>query len=137
MSALRVISSLHRSKKLTRRKRGEHSTKAKCENPAWYRPEHYKKLSGQLGHAYNRLVKNEQNGRKKTSTKSPGERPVNSKTVVTSVTSPVEKAPDPVGKDAGWQAPSGAQMCTSTLRQAAGCGKSIQTLHGVVHLPAA
>jgi hypothetical protein len=28
-------------------------------------------------------------------------------------------------------------MCTSTLRQAAGCGKSIQTLHGVVHLPAA
>ena len=45
-------------KKLTRRKRGEHSTKAKCENPAWYRPEHYKKLSGQLGHAYNRLVKN-------------------------------------------------------------------------------
>ncbi|WP_332618249.1 plasmid replication initiator RepA [Enterobacter sp. 37] len=44
-------------KKLTRRKRGEHSTKAKCENPAWYRPEHYKKLSGQLGHAYNRLVK--------------------------------------------------------------------------------
>jgi hypothetical protein len=24
-------------------------------------------------------------------------------------------------------------MRTSTLRQAAGCGKSIQTLHGVVH----
>ena len=44
-------------KKLTRRTRGEHSTKPKCENPAWYRPEHYKKLSGQLGHAYNRLVK--------------------------------------------------------------------------------
>lgn len=41
----------------TRRRRGEHSTKPKCENPAWYRPGHYKKLSGQLGHAYNRLVK--------------------------------------------------------------------------------
>ena len=49
----------------------------------------------------------------------------------------VEKAPDPAGKDAGWPKPSGAQMCTSTLRQAAGCSKSIQTLHGVVHLPAA
>lgn len=43
-------------KKRTRRKRGEHSTKAKCENPSWFRPEHYKKLSGELGHAYNRLV---------------------------------------------------------------------------------
>lgn len=45
------------AKKLTRRRRGEHSTKPKCENPAWYRPEHYKKLTGQLGYAYNRLVK--------------------------------------------------------------------------------
>lgn len=43
-------------KKLTRRQRGDHSTKPKCENPAWYRPEHYKNLSGELGHAYNRLV---------------------------------------------------------------------------------
>lgn len=42
--------------KLTRRTRGEHSTKPKCEYPVWYRPEHYKKLSGELGHAYNRLV---------------------------------------------------------------------------------
>ncbi|MCP5939613.1 replication initiation protein, partial [Klebsiella pneumoniae] len=40
----------------TRRRRGEHSTKPKCENPTWFRPEHYKKLGGQLGHAYNRLV---------------------------------------------------------------------------------
>ncbi|MGX5079538.1 plasmid replication initiator RepA [Enterobacter mori] len=44
-------------KKLPRRRRGEHSTKPKCEYPAWFRPQHYKKLSGQLGHAYNRLVK--------------------------------------------------------------------------------
>lgn len=43
-------------KKLTRRRRGEHSTKPKCENPFWFRPAHYKKLGGQLGHAYNRLV---------------------------------------------------------------------------------
>lgn len=43
-------------KKSTRRRRGEHSTKPKCENPTWFRPEHYKKLGGQLGHAYNRLV---------------------------------------------------------------------------------
>lgn len=43
-------------KKRTRRTRGEHSTKAKCENPSWFRPERYKKLSGELGHAYNRLV---------------------------------------------------------------------------------
>lgn len=44
-------------KKLTRRRRGEHSTKPKCENPSWFRPSHYKALGGQLGHAYNRLVK--------------------------------------------------------------------------------
>lgn len=43
--------------KATRRKRGEHSTRPKCENPSWYRPERYKKLGGQLGYAYNRLVK--------------------------------------------------------------------------------
>ncbi|WP_052968972.1 plasmid replication initiator RepA, partial [Shigella sonnei] len=44
-------------RKRTKRRRGEHSTKPKCENPSWYRPERYKALSGQLGHAYNRLVK--------------------------------------------------------------------------------
>ena len=44
-------------KKRTRRRRGEHSTKPKCENPSWFRPAHYKKLGGQLGYAYNRLVK--------------------------------------------------------------------------------
>ncbi|WP_436883045.1 plasmid replication initiator RepA [Enterobacter asburiae] len=43
-------------KKRTKRRRGEHSTKPKCENPSWYRPAHYKQLGGQLGHAYNRLV---------------------------------------------------------------------------------
>lgn len=43
-------------KKPTRRRRGGHSTKPKCENPSWFRPARYKKLSGQLGHAYNRLV---------------------------------------------------------------------------------
>lgn len=45
------------AKKVTRRRRGDHSTKPKCEYPSWFRPERYKKLSGQLGHAYNRLVK--------------------------------------------------------------------------------
>ena len=44
-------------KKRTLRRRGEHSTKPKCENPSWFRPAHYKKLGGQLGYAYNRLVK--------------------------------------------------------------------------------
>lgn len=44
-------------RKRTKRRRGEHSTKPKCENPSWYRPERYKALKGQLGHAYNRLVK--------------------------------------------------------------------------------
>lgn len=44
-------------KKRTRRRRGDHSTKPKCENPSWFRPAHYKALGGQLGHAYNRLVK--------------------------------------------------------------------------------
>jgi len=43
-------------KKLTRRRRGEHSTKPKCENPLWFRPARYKALGGQLGYAYNRLV---------------------------------------------------------------------------------
>ena len=45
------------SKKKTKRRRGEHSTKPKCENPSWFRPDSYKALGGQLGHAYNRLVK--------------------------------------------------------------------------------
>ncbi|MCS3490819.1 hypothetical protein M2422_004568 [Enterobacter sp. SLBN-59] len=45
------------AKKVTRRRRGDHSTKPKCEFPSWFRPERYKKLSGQLGYAYNRLVK--------------------------------------------------------------------------------
>lgn len=44
------------AKKQTRRTRGDHSTRSKCEFPVWYRPVHYKKLSGELGHAYNRLV---------------------------------------------------------------------------------
>ncbi|MFK3711610.1 plasmid replication initiator RepA [Leclercia adecarboxylata] len=44
------------AKKRTRRTRGDHSTRSKCEFPVWYRPAHYKKLSGELGHAYNRLV---------------------------------------------------------------------------------
>ncbi|EHB6181774.1 replication initiation protein, partial [Salmonella enterica] len=44
-------------RKRTKRRRGEHSTKPKCENPSWYRSARYKALSGQLGHAYNRLVK--------------------------------------------------------------------------------
>lgn len=43
--------------KKTKRRRGEHSTRPKCENPAWFRPARYKKLSGQLGYAYNRLVR--------------------------------------------------------------------------------
>lgn len=43
-------------KKKTRRRRGDHSTKPKCENPSWFRPARYKKLGGQLAHAYNRLV---------------------------------------------------------------------------------
>jgi hypothetical protein len=45
------------TKKRTRRRRGDHSTKPKCTNPSWFRPERYKPLSGQLGHAYHRLVK--------------------------------------------------------------------------------
>lgn len=43
-------------KKRTRRTRGNHSTRSKCEFPVWFRPAHYKKLAGELGHAYNRLV---------------------------------------------------------------------------------
>lgn len=43
--------------KKTKRRRGEHSTRAKCEALSWFRPAHYKKLGGQLGHAYNRLVR--------------------------------------------------------------------------------
>ncbi|MDU3818624.1 MAG: plasmid replication initiator RepA [Mixta calida] len=44
-------------KKPTKRRRGNHSTKPKCENPLWFRPSHYRTLGGQLGYAYNRLVK--------------------------------------------------------------------------------
>lgn len=44
-------------KKPTKRRRGDHSTKPKCENPSWFRPASYKTLGGQLGYAYNRLVK--------------------------------------------------------------------------------
>lgn len=43
-------------RKATRKVRGSHSTRPKCEKPAWFRPAHYKQLGGQLGHAYNRLV---------------------------------------------------------------------------------
>lgn len=46
-------------KKKTRRRRGEHSTKPKCENPSWFRAAHYKKLGGQLGRVYNLLVKSD------------------------------------------------------------------------------
>ncbi|WP_205954761.1 plasmid replication initiator RepA [Pantoea stewartii] len=41
----------------TRRVRGEHSTRAKCENPRWFRPARYKPVGGQIGYLYNRLVK--------------------------------------------------------------------------------
>ncbi|EOW6430009.1 replication initiation protein [Cronobacter sakazakii] len=45
------------ARKASRRRRGVHSTKPKCENPSWFRPERYKRLTGQLARAYNRLVK--------------------------------------------------------------------------------
>ncbi|WP_282604088.1 plasmid replication initiator RepA, partial [Pantoea ananatis] len=41
----------------TRRVRGEHSTRVKCENPRWFRPARYKPVGGQIGYLYNRLVK--------------------------------------------------------------------------------
>ncbi|HBW3764977.1 TPA: replication protein RepA [Klebsiella pneumoniae] len=41
----------------TRRRRGTHSTACLCPEPSWYRPDNFKKLPGQLGHAYNRLVR--------------------------------------------------------------------------------
>lgn len=44
-------------KKRTRRVRGQHSTQPKCGKPEWFRPDHYKRLGGQLGYAYNRLVR--------------------------------------------------------------------------------
>ncbi|WP_130835888.1 plasmid replication initiator RepA [[Erwinia] mediterraneensis] len=44
-------------KKFTRHVRGNHSTRPKCEKPEWFRPARYKQLGGQLGYAYNRLVK--------------------------------------------------------------------------------
>ncbi|AHK22060.1 replication initiation protein (plasmid) [Yersinia similis] len=43
--------------KTTKRRRGEHSTACKCPNPFFSRPEHYKPLAGELGHAYRRLTK--------------------------------------------------------------------------------
>jgi len=43
-------------RKATRKVRGSHTTRPKCEKPTWFRPAHYKQLGGQLGHAYNRLV---------------------------------------------------------------------------------
>ncbi|HGT3805984.1 TPA: replication initiation protein, partial [Escherichia coli] len=36
-------------KRSTKRRRGGHSTKPKCENPSWFRPDNYKALGGQLG----------------------------------------------------------------------------------------
>lgn len=41
---------------ISRRKRGEHSTKCLCPEPVWFRPESFGKLPGEIGHAYNRLV---------------------------------------------------------------------------------
>jgi hypothetical protein len=47
----------------TRRRRGTHSTKPKCENPVYFRPDNFKQLPGQLGHAYRRLTaKNRETG---------------------------------------------------------------------------
>lgn len=57
VDAGRVVSALVPDKnKATRRRRGTHSTRPKCEKPEWFRPARYKKLGGQLGYAYNRLV---------------------------------------------------------------------------------
>lgn len=41
----------------TRRRRGTHSTACQCPNPRWFRPDNFKKLPGEIGHGYNRLVK--------------------------------------------------------------------------------
>lgn len=41
---------------VSRRRRGEHSTKCLCPEPAWFRPETFGKLPGEIGHAYSRLV---------------------------------------------------------------------------------
>ncbi|KGT92362.1 plasmid replication initiator RepA [Enterobacter cancerogenus] len=51
-------------KKQTRRVRGLHCTQPKCAKPEWFRPEHYKRLGGQLGYAYNRLVRKDPNSGK-------------------------------------------------------------------------
>jgi hypothetical protein len=41
---------------VSRRRRGEHSTKCLCPEPVYFRPESFKKLPGEIGHAYSRLV---------------------------------------------------------------------------------
>lgn len=53
-------------KKRTRRRRGDHSTACKCPQPSWYRPENFKKLPGEIGHAYSRLVKRDTKTGKET-----------------------------------------------------------------------
>lgn len=45
------------------RRRGEHSTKCLCPSPFWSRSEDFKRLPGQLGKAYNRLVKTDKAGK--------------------------------------------------------------------------
>lgn len=45
------------------RRRGEHSTKCLCPNPFWSRSKDFKRLPGQLGKAYNRLVKVDKEGK--------------------------------------------------------------------------
>ncbi|EOZ6414815.1 plasmid replication initiator RepA [Cronobacter turicensis] len=50
--------------KVDLRDRGTHSTKCLCPKPTWFRPDDFKKLPGEIGHAYSRLVmKNKQTGR--------------------------------------------------------------------------
>lgn len=46
-----------------KRRRGEHSTKCLCPNPFWSRSRDFKRLPGQLGKAYNRLVKVDKEGK--------------------------------------------------------------------------
>jgi len=48
--------------KSDQRRRGEHSTKCLCPNPFWSRSKDFKRLPGQLGKAYNRLVKVDKEG---------------------------------------------------------------------------
>jgi len=49
--------------KSDQRRRGEHSTKCLCPNPFWSRSKDFKRLPGQLGKAYNRLVKVDKEGK--------------------------------------------------------------------------